>query len=290
MSPPLVTVICLCYNQSRFVVEAIQSVLNQRYQNIQLIVVDDASSDNSVSVIKEFIAKHPAIEFISLQTNNGNCKAFNQGLERAKGEYLIDFAADDVLLPNRIERGVQTLQQAGNEYGVHFSDAEIIDDEGNHLSFHSERVPHERVPSGDIYRHLINRYFICPTSLMFKREVIQKLNGYDGNLLYEDFDFLIRSSRLFKYAYSAEVLVKKRIAKNAMAKGQFVFFSKYSRSTFKVCEKILRLNRTEEERKALSERIFYEAKLNLRLLNFGVVIQYFFLWFRNVTLNLSKPA
>lgn len=288
MQSPLVSVICLCYNQSRFVQESVESVLNQTHTNIQLIIVDDASTDTSVEVIKQIIKQHPSIEFISLTKNLGNCKAFNKGLALAKGEFLIDFAADDVLLPNRIEAGVLALQDGGVKYGVHFSDAEMINEDGGHLYLHSDRFPHEIIPQGDIYRDLINRYFICPPSMMFTRAVIDHLGGYDETLDYEDFDFLIRSSRKFNYRYSATVLVKKRITKNAMAKKQFVFFSKYSESTLKVCEKIFNLNKTQEEQKALSGRILYEMKLNLRLLNVGIVWKFFLLLLRNIKLSLPK--
>ena len=277
----LVTVICLCYNHAKFVKEAIESVFNQTHSNIQLIVVDDASSDNSVEVIRQLVAKHTSIDFHPLQKNQGNCKAFNHGLAHAKGDYIIDLAADDVLLPARIETGVQKLQQVGKEYGVHFSDAELISETGDHLSWHSDRFPHKTIPQGDIYKELISRYFICPPTMMYTREAINDLTGYDESLTYEDFDFLIRSSRKFKYAYSPVPLVKKRITTHAMAKGQFKLFSKYSRSTLIVCEKILGLNKTQEEKKALTIRIFYELRLNLRLLNFGIVVKYFFLWLRN---------
>jgi glycosyltransferase involved in cell wall biosynthesis len=281
MPSPLVSVICLCYNHSRFVHEAIESVLSQTYANIQLIVVDDASTDNSVEVIKQLVHKHPSIEFLSLPMNIGNCKAFNRGLALAKGEYLIDLAADDVLLPNRIEVGVRELQKTGQEYGVHFSDAELISEGVEHLGLHSGRFPHDSIPQGDIYKELIKRYFICPPTMMFTRDVMNHLGGYDETLTYEDFDFWIRSSRKFKYTYSPSVLVKKRVTGNALANEQFVVFSKHSRTTFKVCEKILKLNKTQEERKVLSGRILYEIKLNLRLLNFRTVIQYFFLWLKN---------
>jgi len=285
MPSPTVTVICLCYNHAGFVEEAIESVLNQSYANIQLIVVDDASTDKSVEVIKQLINKHSSVEFLPLQTNLGNCKAFNQGLARAKGEYVIDLAADDVLLPTRIETGVQVLQQAGGEYGVHFSDAELISETGTHLSLHSDRFPHNTIPQGDIYKELIGRYFICPPTVMCTRDVMNYLKGYDESLTYEDFDFWIRSSRKFKYAYSPTVLIKKRIAANALAKEQFKLFSKHSRSTFKVCEKIMELNKTEEEKKALTGRILYELGLNLRLLNVGIVVKYFFLWLKNGKAN-----
>lgn len=281
-SSPLVTVICLCYNHARFVQETIESVLNQHYPNIQLIVVDDASTDTSVKVINQMLIKNPSIEFVGLQTNMGNCKAFNQGLAKAKGEFVIDLAADDVLLPNRIEVGVQVLQHAGPEYGVHFSDAELISVNGEYLGFHSARFPHPSIPQGDIYKDLISRYFICPPTLMCTREVMNYLNGYDESLTYEDFDFLIRSSRKFKYVYSSSVLVKRRITSNALSTQQFKLFSRHSLSTYRVCEKILKLNQSPEEKKALTKRIFYETKLNLRLMNVGIVLKYFFLWLRNI--------
>ena len=277
--PPLVSVICLCYNHARFVQEAIQSVVNQSYSNIQLILVDDASTDNSVAVIREII-RNRSVEFISLQMNVGNCQAFNRGLSVAKGEFIIDLAADDVLLPDRVEVGVRALQRAGAAYGVHFSDAELISESGEHLSFHSDRFPHASIPQGEIYKDLINRYFICPPTLMCTREVMNDLNGYDESLTYEDFDFLIRSSRKYKYVYSPAVLVKRRITADAMSKMQFRLFSKHSHSTYRVCEKIQELNKTSEERRALRSRIQYEATLNLRLLNLRIVAKYFLLWFR----------
>jgi glycosyltransferase involved in cell wall biosynthesis len=281
MSTPLVTVICLCYNHSKFVKEAIESVLTQTYPSVQLIVVDDASTDESAAIIKQLVAQHPAIEFLPLTQNLGNCKAFNKGLALAKGEYLIDLAADDMLLPQRIAVGVTTLQQAGDNYGVHFSDADWIDDTGKHLYFHSDRFPHASIPQGDIYKELIGRYFICPPTVMFTREVIHSLGGYDESLTYEDFDFWIRSSRQFNYVYSPQVLVKKRLTSMAMANKQFKLMNRHSRTTYRVCKKIMELNRGKDEQRALNQRIYYEFKLNIRLLNIRVAFDFLFLWLSN---------
>jgi glycosyltransferase involved in cell wall biosynthesis len=285
MPTPLVTVICLCYNHSKFIREAIESVVAQAYPALQLIVVDDASTDGSVAVIQQLVNEHPSIEFLPLTQNLGNCAAFNKGLVLARGEYLIDLAADDLLLPERIAIGVNALQQAGSAYGVHFSDAEWIGEGGKHLYDHSDRFPHVTIPQGDIYKELINRYFICPPTVMFTREVISYLGGYDETLTYEDFDFWIRSSRKFNYAYSPQVLVKKRVTTGTMANKQFRVWSSDSQTTYRVCEKIFELNETRDERKALAERIGYEIKLNVRLLNFKSAVKFFFLWLRNVSLN-----
>ncbi|HEY5689858.1 MAG TPA: glycosyltransferase family A protein, partial [Cyclobacteriaceae bacterium] len=127
MSSPLVSVICLCYNHEKFVEQAILSALNQTYSNVEVIVVNDASTDNSAAIVQQLLAAYPQLVFINLESNVGNCKAFNMGFAQSKGEYIIDFAADDVLLENRIQEGVDSLQSAGSEYGVQFSDAMLID-------------------------------------------------------------------------------------------------------------------------------------------------------------------
>ena len=288
MNQSLVTVICLCYNHGRFVGEAIKSVLNQTYSAIQLIVLDDASIDDSATVIRNFYADHPFFEILLNEQNIGSCKSFNKALKLAKGDYIIDLSADDVLLPNRVEEGVRILTDAGLEYGAQFSDAEYIDEYGRDLYFHSSKFPHSSIPQGDIYKDFIERYFICPPTVMFTRSLIESVNGYDEDLSYEDFDIYIRSSRYFKYTYIPSVLVKRRITSTALSNKQFRLFNKHSYSTYKVCEKILMLNKNSLEQRALENRINYEIKLNLRLLNFNIVLKYAALWLKNRRMAFNK--
>src|SRR5690554_6116465 len=102
---PLVSVICLCHNHERFLEEAIDSVLDQTYPNIEIIVVDDASTDGSKALLKDICVKNN-LPFIDIAENIGNCAAFNKGFSVAKGKYVIDFAMDDVMMPERIEKQV----------------------------------------------------------------------------------------------------------------------------------------------------------------------------------------
>lgn len=278
---PLVTVICLCYNHSRFVFEAIESVMQQTYDRIQILVVDDASTDDSVNSILQAKSKYPQLELHFLEKNVGNRKAFNRALTHARGEFIIDLAADDILLPNRIQVGVDELMHAGNDFGVHFSNAHYINEAGEFLYEHAQKFPHNSIPQGDVYRDIIQRYFICPPTTMYRKVVFDALSGYDESLSYEDFDFLIRASRKFKFVYSPQVLVKRRLVTGAMSQQQIKLFSKHARSTFLVCEKIFTLNRSEAEQRALNRRITYEIRLNLRLLNFKLVWDYFLLWRKN---------
>ena len=123
---PLVSVICLCYNHSKYVIESIESVLSQSYENIELIVVDDASNDGSQAVIRGFLENKPQVSFISLTKNTGNCRAFNIGWQASSGNYIIDLAADDLLLPDSVSIGVGCFLKRDSNYGVHFGDAHII--------------------------------------------------------------------------------------------------------------------------------------------------------------------
>jgi glycosyltransferase involved in cell wall biosynthesis len=263
MTQPLVTVICVCYNHERFIRDAIQSVLDQSYKNIELIVVDDGSTDKSVEVIRSM-----NVRLIDLKTNRGYCKAFNEAWRESKGAFIIDLAGDDELMPERIKIGVEEFAKRDETFGVQFGDALY-----SNGVLHSHRFP--KPAEGDIYLELIKKYFICAASMMSRRSVLTMLNGYDETLAYEDFDFWIRSSRIFKYFYSPQVLVKKRIVKGSMSENQFKKGSPQQLSTYRVCEKILSLNKTTEENNALRERLRYELKHALLRLDLDLAKRYF---------------
>jgi glycosyltransferase involved in cell wall biosynthesis len=262
---PLVSVICLCYNHELFVEEALRSVKAQTYPNIQLIVVDDRSTDGSVGIIGSVLKEIPDAQFLSHSANLGNCRAFNRGFEKATGEFIIDFSADDVLRGDRVQKGVEALQSTDPATGVQFSDAELIDEKGKQLGFHSDRFPHATVPQGDIYEVVLQKYFINSPTMMMRRQVFEKLGGYDESLAYEDFDFWVRSARDFKYVYSPEALVKRRIVAASLSRKQYRHGSAQLRSTLKVCEKALILNRTGSEHKALKKRIRFEVRKAISL-------------------------
>ncbi|MBE9179511.1 glycosyltransferase family 2 protein [Oculatella sp. LEGE 06141] len=104
-SQPLISVVIPCYNTDQFIGEAIASALNQTYPNVEIIVVDDGSSDRSLEVIQSFGDR---IRFDSIN-HRGACAARNRGLELSKGEYIQFLDADDLLLPTKLERQVPLL-------------------------------------------------------------------------------------------------------------------------------------------------------------------------------------
>jgi hypothetical protein len=264
MENPLVTVIGLCYNQARFVREAIESVYEQTYPNIQLILVDDASSDGSKEEILRILENHPAVLFLSLQENAGNCKAFNRALAHAKGKYIIDFATDDVMMPDRIERQVAFFEKLAPDYGIIFSDSAYIDEKGEFLYHHTASLIQKgiikTVPEGDVFTNVIERYFISSPSMMIRVEVLTMTKGYDEDLAYEDFDLWIRASRHYKFAYQKEVLTKVRKLSRSMSTGWYAKGNPLLLSTYKICLKAKSMLRTEREKKALIKRVRYELR------------------------------
>ena len=263
LKKPLVSVICLCHNHGKYVEHAIFSVLNQKYDNVELIVVDDASDDASREIIPRLSKKY-GFKTIENKVNLGNCSSFNLGLSASKGKYLIDLAADDYLYADRVKIGVEVLEKLGKSYGVHFCDVEQVNEYGRSLGTHFLRDKTGKlineVPTGDIYQHLVEKYLISAPSMMMSRKVLEELNGYDEDLSYEDFDFWVRSSRNYKYAFTDMVLIKKLVLKNSLSSIQYQKKNPHLMSTAKVCEKILSMNTNKQEDLALLKRINYESK------------------------------
>lgn len=275
MEQPLVTVVCLCYRHARFVHHAIDSVMAQTYPNIELIVIDDASPDDSVAAIRACLSHQPPITFLPLAQNIGNCAAFNKGLALAKGKYIIDLAADDVLLPHRVARQVSLLEQ-NTQAAAAFADATIIDEEGNALRTHYQRdragVLQQSVPSGNVYQQLFEGYFICSPTLMFRTDVLRDAGGYDEQLAYEDFDVLMRLARHHDLIFQDEVQTQYRTVADSLSK-QFYQHkqNKLLASTVLICQKAKLLNRTQAENEALAKFARYHLRQSFLTENFDLV-------------------
>lgn len=271
---PLVSIICLCYNQAPYVQEAMESAWKQTYPAIELIVVDDGSTDESATKIRQLLQHKPQVQFIALPKNIGNCRAFNLGLHKSKGKYIIDLAADDLLLPERVAEGVRALEAAEEGFAVHFTDALYITPQGKPIKQHFKHDKKgrlsEKVPQGWVYADILQGYFICTPTMMMRRSVLEALGGYDESLAYEDFDFWIRSAREWQYVFSDRVLVKKRVVPNSWSARQYDRESRQLESTLRVCSKAKELNRIAAEDKALASRLAYEIRQTLRTGNFDM--------------------
>ncbi len=128
----LVSIIVPTYNTEKFIRSTIDSVLNQTYTNWEMILVDDASTDKTVSVIEEFAQKDSRIKLFKLPKNQGNGFARNAALEKATGKYIAYLDADDLWFPEKLEKQILFLKTNNLHFTFSFYDS--IDEEGNDLN------------------------------------------------------------------------------------------------------------------------------------------------------------
>jgi glycosyltransferase involved in cell wall biosynthesis len=278
---PLVSVICLSYNHEAYVVESLNSVINQTYTNVELLIADDCSIDNSVGVIQDWLKNHPNVFFLANEKNLGNTKTFNQLAKKAKGEFIIDLAADDILLPNCIENQIKTFQNSKyKNLGIVYGNLIEIDENGSFFGNYYTEVDHPE--SGDIYKMVVGRTTkICSVSSMIKKSVLEKLGYYDENLAYEDLDLWIRTSRDYEFEYIPEILAKKRVLSHSLSSHFLIKNNSRSKklnaSTLQILIKAFQLNRTKDEHKALIRRIRFEMYKFIKARNFNLLFQLFLL-------------
>jgi glycosyltransferase involved in cell wall biosynthesis len=210
---PLVTVITLCFNNGRFVIEGLESIRNQTYKNIQHIIIDDCSEDNSVELIDNWI-KHNnyPCTFIKHEKNQRICKSMNEALRLSKGKYFCG-VADDIWFPEKLEKQVELMENLPEDVGVVYSDAYLIDENGNLLPkmfIESYRL-FSKMPEGYIFHILLQGNFIPSMAVLIRRACFEKVGYYDENLVYEDWDMWLRISRHYKFVFSPFVSAKYRI-------------------------------------------------------------------------------
>ena len=275
---PWVSVICISYNHENYVEEALRSVVKQTHPNVELIVIDNGSTDRSAERIAQFAQHSPAVRFLKNPVNLGLNRAFNQGLALAEGRYVIDLSADDVLLPDRIARQADLFERLSGPYGVVFSNAAYIDERGYRTAVHhpvdSAGRARAQVPSGDVFRPVLESYFICTPTMMMRRDVLNELGGYDETLSYEDFDFWVRSSRLYRYAYLDEILTLKRQLPNSLSAQVMLPENRLLDSTLTVCYKAFDRCRTPDEYRALANRIRTFIRKAFYAEQFGLVPEF----------------
>jgi glycosyltransferase involved in cell wall biosynthesis len=257
LEQPLVSVICTVYNQGKYIEKCLRSVLNQDYAHVEFIVIENGSSDGSKAFLEDFGKENKQVKPIFNPINKGLPKAFNQGFRSSTGSLIIDLSGDDILESEAITKMVDRFSDLESDYGIVFSNAMLIDENEKNLRRHFSSET-KNIPQGDLFTILLSRYLICPPTMMFRRTVIDFMAGYDEELVYEDFDFWLRSSRNFKYAYLDQITIRKRIHPGSFS--EQMTNPEFEESTLKVCEKALGLIKSRDEEKALQERLDYQIR------------------------------
>lgn len=185
----LVTVVIPCYNHRKFIAAAVESVIRQSYPRIQLVVIDDGSTDGSAALLEDLAARH-GFELL-IQANAGVCRALNRAIrECARGRYIALLGSDDVWSTEKIALQVARLRADGGAE-VCFAQALAFE----HEPADARGAPFPGSPwEGSVIGRVVLRQHVPAGTLLFSRALYDSLGGFDENLKEEDWDFVIRAA------------------------------------------------------------------------------------------------
>lgn len=203
---PLVTVIIITRNRKILLKRAVDSVLNQTYKNIEVIIVDGASTDGTDELIKQI--KDDRMTYIRQNENVEPRISIDIAFNQSKGDYICFLDDDDEYLQDKILKQVDGFRELSNEYGLIYCWAEYIDDRDNS----SIRIINSTL-RGNIFLEQIERQSIGGTPcIMIRRGIYNEFNGWNKQLNYvADWEFITRISRKYKVEVIPEILVKVHI-------------------------------------------------------------------------------
>ncbi len=226
---PKVSVVIPTYDRASTVVRAIQSVLTQTYPNLEIIVVDDGSTDNTREVVQHL--HDPRLRYIRHEGNQGGSAARNTGIEVAAGDYIAFLDSDDEWLPEKLEKQVQLLQGSEPAVGAVYAGFAIINEHGECTTV---TIPKYR---GVILAELFSANSVGTTSsVMVRRECISQVGVFDPAMAScQDWDMWIRLAKHYKFDFVPEALVyyhfggNGQITKNwrAVEEGHLCLVEKY---------------------------------------------------------------
>ncbi|MEG3894238.1 MULTISPECIES: glycosyltransferase [unclassified Microcoleus] len=218
LNQPLVSVIIPAYNAEKFIAKTLESVLSQTYQNIEVLVVDDGSTDTTAEIVKSCAKKDSRVSLLQ-QSNAGVAAARNLAIEKSSGEYIAPIDADDIWYPQNLEKQVKCLTSSAPSVGVVYSwSVDINEQDLLTGGFYNSTV------EGEVYTALVYKYFIGnASSSLIRRLCFGKLGGYNCKLKAEnaqgceDWELHLRIAEHYQFKVVPEYLVGYRQIASSMS-------------------------------------------------------------------------
>lgn len=208
---PTVSVIIPTYDRANLIDKAIKSVLNQTYKDLEIIVVDDGSTDNTEETVKNFTDFK--IHYICHKHNRWASAARNTGIKASRGEYIAFLDSDDEWLPEKLDKQMKTFIGESSEVGVAYTGDYYVDEKDKGIK--KVHIPRkERYIYGEL---LAGDYVGTPSALLAKKECFTKVGLFDEDLpACEDYDMWFRIAKYYKFRYVKDLLVVCLIHNNQM--------------------------------------------------------------------------
>jgi len=196
---PLVSIVAPVYNGAAFIEESIQSVLGQTYPHLEYIIMDGGSQDETVAIAQRYAAQHPDKMIVISERDTGQSNAINKGWRRAKGDILAWLNADDLYLPDTVEKAVNYFQ-AHPQIAWLYGCPRLVNVDGTPGTFYSYTLPWD-------YERLLNYgNYITQPDVFLRREVVDRFGLIDEELHYfMDYDYWLRIGRRYPPAFVPEV-------------------------------------------------------------------------------------
>ncbi|STO31149.1 PGL/p-HBAD biosynthesis glycosyltransferase Rv2957/MT3031 [Fusobacterium necrogenes] len=216
-----ISIIICSYNSEKTILETLKSVEAQTYKNFEVIIVDDASNDNTLKIIKEWQNKTSILSenimVISALSNEGIVKNINKGLIRAKGEWIKIIAADDILLKNCLNDNVEWIKK-NKDILVLTSIAQYFSDKGilNKVSPSKRDIKKFNYNAKEQYNELLKKFYICSVTSFIKKEFLKKIDFFDERIpMIEDYPFFLKVTKLgIPIYYMPKKTVKYRVGES----------------------------------------------------------------------------
>lgn len=203
---PLVSCVIPTFNRGEKVSNAIESVQIQTYKNLEILVIDDQSTDNTREIIKEIIKSDSRIKYLRNSEKGAN-NARNYGILSATGEFIALLDDDDVWLATKIEKQLSAIQKLNDEYGVVYCSFIRKKINRNSTRIHPSKFSGSK--DGNILNKLLKRNFIGTPTLFVRAEVFKKSGLFNPEYTaFQDWELLIRIANHYKFCFLREPLVK----------------------------------------------------------------------------------
>jgi glycosyltransferase involved in cell wall biosynthesis len=202
-----ISIVTSIYNSDKTLSRMIESVLDQTFNNFELILINDGSTDKSLNIIQEYAKKDNRILLID-KKNTGLTKSLNIGLEKAKGEFIARLDADDIWKKDKLEKQIEFFEK-NQDYALVGTAYNEIDEIGN-IIYQKQRVP-LLLQYEDIIKNIVKFNPFLHSSVLFKKEILETIGLYNENFKYtQDYEFWIRIMSQYKVANLGEILASRR--------------------------------------------------------------------------------
>lgn len=215
MSKPLVSVVIPCYNHEDFVQASIQSVINQTYENIELIIIDDGSKDGSIAKIEE-MTKLCEQRFVNFEfrsrPNKGLSATLNEAIEWCQGEYYSGIASDDVILSHKLKVQVEFLNSHHNVLAV-FGGVQHIDENDKIIATSLSKSRYY-----DFKRIIMHKFDLPAVTQLIRLQALKETGGYDSSIILEDWYMWLKLTKHGSIYYMSEIFALYRQHDNNISK------------------------------------------------------------------------